>query len=184
MGDMDSMVNLGDNLCMTTTQTHATSANADVVDPPQDLAAMMDLSKFLDAHEAPAALLGPDGEQIPLPMEAYEVLRRVVRAMGRGSSVTVDPVDRQLTTQQAAQFLGISRNTLVRLLDEHELPYERLGESRHRRLRLQDVLAYRARKRAERRERLDEMTRQASEDGLYDVGSSAYTEALAAARKS
>ncbi|MFZ8263711.1 excisionase family DNA-binding protein, partial [Staphylococcus aureus] len=85
--------------------------------------------------------------------------------------------------QQAATLLGISRNTLVRLLDEHELPFERLGESRHRRLRLHDVLAYRDRKRDERRSRLDEMTRQANDDGLYDVDASTYSDALARARK-
>ncbi|MBM3715200.1 MAG: helix-turn-helix domain-containing protein [Actinobacteria bacterium] len=55
-------------------------------------------------------------------------------------------IDRQLTTQQAATLLGTSRNTLVRLLDKHELPFQRLGESRHRRLRLRDVLVYRDRK--------------------------------------
>src|SRR5690625_7908040 len=108
---------------------------------------------------------------MPLPVAAYKVLLQVAHAMEHDISVNVEPVDRQLTTQQAANMLGISRNTLVRLLDEHELPFERFGESRHRRLRLHDVLAYRERKRAERKARLDEMTRQASEDGLYDVRS-------------
>ncbi|MHA3725315.1 excisionase family DNA-binding protein [Leucobacter sp. HY1910] len=88
-----------------------------------------------------------------------------------------------MTTQQAADLLGISRNTLVRLLDEHELAYERLGNARHRRLRLQDVLAYRERKRSERRERLDELTRQANEDGLYEVDAAAYRAALSEARE-
>ncbi|MCM3658095.1 excisionase family DNA-binding protein [Agromyces mediolanus] len=154
-----------------------------VVDPPNDLSEMLELGRFLEHHTAPALLLGPDGEQIPLPMVAYDVLRQVVSAMERGEAVSVEPIDRQLTTQQAATLLGISRSTLVRLLDEHELPFERFGESRHRRLRLHDVLAYRDRKRADRRSRLDELTRQADEDGLYDVDADAYKEALAQARK-
>lgn len=104
--------------------------------------------------------------------------------MRQGGSVSVEPIDRQLTTRQAAELLGVSRNTLVRLLEENELPFERLGDSRHRRLRLNDVLAYRERKRNERRSRLDEMTRQADEAGLYDVDAQAYRDALAEARKS
>ena len=144
---------------------------------------MLELARFLESHSAPAALLGPDGEQIPLPLAAYEVLRQVARAMEAGASVSIEPVDRRLTTQQAADLLGISRNTLIRLLDENELPFERFGQSRHRRLRLHDVLAYRERKRADRRSRLDELTRQAAEDGLYDVDADSYREALTQVRK-
>ncbi|RGE18870.1 helix-turn-helix domain-containing protein [Leucobacter sp. wl10] len=161
-----------------------TTRDPQVVEAPQDLSEMLELARFLDNHSTPAVLLGPDGEQIPLPLAAYEVLRQVVSAMERGASVSVEPIDRQLTTQQAADLLGVSRNTLVRLLDDHELPFERLGESRHRRLRLHDVLAYRERKRADRRSRLDELTRQATEDGLYDVDADSYREALAEARRS
>ncbi len=168
---------------MSTTTTRS-ARDPQVVEPPQDLSEMLELARFLENHSAPAILLGPDGEQIPLPMAAYEVLKQIVSAMERGASVSVEPIDRQLTTQQAADLLGVSRNTLVRLLDEHELPFERLGESRHRRLRLHDVLAYRERKRTDRRSRLDEMTRQATEDGLYDVDAGSYREALAKARKS
>jgi len=183
MGDMDVLPELGDNSSMSIVNP-APARGPHVVGPPEDLNAMLDLARFLESHSAPAALLGPDGEQIPLPLAAYEVLRQVVKAMEHGSSVSIEPIDKQLTTQQAAELLGVSRNTVVRLLDEHELPYERLGQSRHRRLRLQDVLAYRERKRADRRSRLDEMTRQAHEDGLYDVEADAYGDALAEARKS
>lgn len=168
---------------MSTTITRNTR-NPQVVEPPQDLSEMLELARFLGNHSAPAMLLGPDGEQIPLPMAAYEVLKQVVSAMERGASVSVEPIDRQLTTQQAADLLGVSRNTLVRLLEEHELPFERLGKSRHRRLRLHDVLSYRERKRVDRRSRLDELTRQATEDGLYDIDPDSYRDALAEARKS
>lgn len=158
--------------------------DAQVVESPQDLEEMLELARFLESHSAPAVLVGPDGEQMPLPLTVYNALCQVVAAMERGASVSVEPIDRQLTTQQAANLLGISRSTLVRLLDEHELPFERLGNSRHRRLRLQDVIMYRERKRIDRRSRLDELTRQASEDGLYDADSDAYREALREARKS
>lgn len=168
--------------CMSTAIATSTRG-PQVVEAPQDLREMLELARFLESHSTPAVLLGPDGEQIPLPMAAYQVLRKVVDAMERGASVSVEPIDRQLTTQQAANLLGISRNTLVRLLDDHELPFERLGDSRHRRLRLHDVLAYRERKRTDRRSRLDELTRQATEDGLYDVDAHSYREALSEARK-
>lgn len=164
--------------------THSTTRDPQLVEAPKDLNELLKLSLFLENHEAAALLIGPDGEQLPLPVELYETLRHVVNAMKRGLPVSVEPLDRQLTTQQAADFLGISRNTLIRLLDENELSFERLGASRHRRLRLHDVLAYRDRKHAERRNRLDEITRQASEDGLYDMSAQDYQAALAEARKS
>lgn len=148
--------------------------------PPSDLAEMMQLASFLKQHSEPAGLVGPDGEQVPLPLEVYEVLVQVVAAMKAGKAIAVAPLEQRLTTQQAADLLGISRPTLVKLLDEHEIPYEQPG--RHRRVRLSDVLAYRDRRRQERRTRLDDMTRQAVEDGLYDTPSETYTQALRKAR--
>ena len=98
------------------------------VEAPVDLSEILQLARLLEEHDAPALLVGFDGEQIPLPMPAYQVLVQVVRAMERSDSVSAEPIDKQLTTQEAADLLDISRNTLIRHLDEHELPYERLGD--------------------------------------------------------
>lgn len=159
------------------------SKENDIVDPPSDLQQLLNFKHFLENHSAPALLIGPDGEQVLMPVEVYEALCIVVEAMEAGNSVSVRPLDMLLTTQQAANLLGISRSTLIRLLEEHELAYERYGESRHRRLRLHDVLAYRDRKRAERISRLDEISRQAYEAGLYEASADTYERALKKARK-
>lgn len=111
-------------------------------------------------------LMGPDGEHVVLPPEVFEVLRDVVAAMVDGQAVTIVPVHQRLTTQEAADLLGISRPTLVKLLDADEIPYERPG--RHRRLLLSDVLAYRDRRSSERREALDNMAEIAEESGMYE----------------
>lgn len=150
--------------------------------PPEDLEAMLDLSRFLERHPEPAALVGPDGQTVPLPLEAFRVLVAVASAMREGKAITVAPIDQLLTTQEAADFLGISRPTLVKLLESGEMPFERPGAGRHRRVRLQDLLRYRDRRRVERREALDALTREAIEDGLYDTPAD-YTAALKAARK-
>jgi len=150
--------------------------------PPEDLAAMLDLSKFLDQVSAPAALVGPDGQTVALPLEALRVLRQVAQAMRVGKAITVAPIDQLLTTQEAATFLGISRPTLVKLLESEEIPFERPGAGRHRRLRLHDVLDYQQRKRSQRRADLDELTREAAEAGLYEADAD-YAEALKRARK-
>jgi excisionase family DNA binding protein len=148
--------------------------------PPSDMAAMLRLATFLEQHTEPAGLVGPDGQIVPLPVEVYEVLVQVSEAMRAGKAITVAPLAQRLTTQQAADLLGISRPTLVKLLENHEIPYERPG--RHRRVRLADVLDYRDQRRRDRRERLAAITRQAVEDGLYDNTVADYTEALKQAR--
>ena len=122
---------------------------------------MLDLSRFLDKVTEPAALLGPDGQTVALPLEAYRVLVDVVHAMRDGKAITVAPIDQLLTTQQAADFLGISRPTLVKLLESDEIPHESPGAGRHRRVRLRDVLDYQERKRSRRRLALDELTQDA-----------------------
>jgi excisionase family DNA binding protein len=114
-----------------------------------------------------AALVAPDGTQLDLPPEVFEVLRQVVLAMSQGLAITVAPQHTVLTTSEAAHLLGISRPTLVRLLEAGEIPYEQ--PNRHRRVRLADLLAYQERTQRARAAGLDEMVRTGEEDGLYDL---------------
>jgi excisionase family DNA binding protein len=76
------------------------------------------------------------------------------------------PAPGSLTTQEAADLLGISRPTLIRLLGDGKIPFEQPG--RHRRIRLDDLLTYRDQRRQERSETLDELVRQTDALGLYD----------------
>ena len=93
-------------------------------------------------------LVGPAKDHpVELPEEVYQVLRHVVDAMQKGLSVTISPTSQTLTTQQAADLLGISRPTLIKVLDNHKLPYTRAGS--HRRIALTDVLDYREKRRHE-----------------------------------
>jgi len=111
---------------------------------------------FLRAHEA-AGRQRPEpryflagaatGDQVEIPAEVYQILRQVVEALKEGLAVTVAPQTTTLTTQQAADLLGVSRPTVIKLLDEGKIPFERVGT--HRRIMLGDLLTYRERRRAE-----------------------------------
>jgi excisionase family DNA binding protein len=119
--------------------------------------ALAQLLDFIAAHEAagrgavaPRYFLAGSaaaGDQVELPREVYEVLHKVVDALGHGLAVTVVPQALTLTTQQAADLLGVTRPTVVKILASGAMPYERIGT--HRRLLLADVLAYREQRRAE-----------------------------------
>jgi excisionase family DNA binding protein len=131
--------------------------------PQGDEKELTSIHDFFRAHEVAAKgpasvrylLTGTDvGEQVELPAEVYRVLRQVVEALSRGMAVTVAPQSQALTTQQAAELLGVSRPTLIRLLEEGRIPYERVGT--HRRLMLRDVLDYRKRRRGEQYRALEE----------------------------
>ena len=142
-------------------------------DPGEDIARVHD---FLAAHEE-AGREAPEpryflagarvGEQVELPPEAYRILRQVIEAMRRGLAVTVVPQAQTLTTQQAADLLGISRPTVVKLLDDGEIPFERTGT--HRRVLLRDLLAYRDRRRAEQYAALEAMNVDLDEDEDVDA---------------
>lgn len=132
-----------------------------------------ELSKLLAAPQKPstrARLVSPEGEEIELPDELFGVLREVAQALSSGRGISIAPHTAQLSTQEAADFLGISRPTLVKLLEEGEIPFEQSGRRRHRKVRLADVEAYRRRARQSRRAALRRMTQEAEEAGLYENG--------------
>ncbi len=133
--------------------------------PPEDDAAFRDLVAQLDDLHA-AELVLAEGTRLPLPEPIADVLSEVAHPLARGQAVTVAPQHTTLTTQQAADLLGVSRPTLVKLLEAGELPYTQPG--RHRRIRLTDLLTYRERNRTERKDGFDEVARTSDEAGLYD----------------
>ena len=159
----------------------ATRADNGVVFPPDDLQGLLDLARFMEQHTEPGLLLGPDGEQVPLPAEVYGVLINVVQAMREGKAISVLPQTQRLTTQEAADFLGISRPTFVKLLERGEIPFEQPG--RHRRVFLSDLLAYQRKRQTDRRATLNRMTEEASEAGIYEGSPGDYAAALKAERK-
>ena len=89
--------------------------------------------------------------------------------MSKRQAIAVVSIEKKLTTQDAADFLGISRPTLIKQLESGAIPYEKLPGSRHRRILLADLLDYQSRKREQRRVLFRKMVRDAEEDGLYDV---------------
>lgn len=106
-------------------------------------------------------LIGPDGSHTEIPESAFRALQAVVRGMAAGKTITVIPSNRQLTTQQAAEMLNVSRPHVIKLLDQGEIPYSKTGT--HRRIEVADVLAYRQARAGRRREQLREITRMSAE---------------------
>lgn len=104
---------------------------------------------------------GPE-TAVALPDDVLGLLLRVLSHLAAGDAVSVVPVDAELTTQQAADILNVSRPWLVKLLDDGGLPGRGAGRVSQR-----DLLAYRDERRAEQRAVLDELTREAQDMGLY-----------------
>lgn len=103
-------------------------------------------------------------ETLVVPRGAVELLARVLAHMAAGQGVSVVPAHAELTTQQAAEMLNVSRPFLIGLLDHGDIEYRKVGK--HRRIKAQSLLAYMARDDQERREAADELTRLNQEMGL------------------
>ena len=103
-------------------------------------------------------------EKVDIPTPAVRLLRVVLDQMAHGRGVALTPLHAELTTRQAADLLQVSRTHLVQLLDEGRIPCRKVGT--HRRVRVEDVLAYRREKESRRREALDELTALDQEIGL------------------
>lgn len=124
------------------------------------------LSAALQNEAKRAKLVSPAGEELEIPDSVYEVLMQIVQEMDQGHGITLIPEHAELSTQRAAELLNVSRPYLVGLLEKGEIPFHKVG--RHRRVRLNDLLAYRKRRDSKRRRLLKKMTKDAQKMGLYD----------------
>jgi excisionase family DNA binding protein len=98
---------------------------------------------------------------IELPAGAVKLLQAILEDMASGRAVTIVPQSAELTTQQAADFLNVSRPFLVQLLEQKKLPFRLVGT--HRRIRFEDVLRFKENIDAERRKVLDQLAAEAQE---------------------
>lgn len=153
--------------------------------PREDDAEIVDfLSALRDHGRLPAdsrpRLTGPDGQSVELPDSIFQVLMQVAAAMKAGLAVTVAPHHLTLSTQEAADLLRISRTTLVRLLETGVIPFDK--PSRHRKVRLDDLLEYRRRQRSQAELAFADMVADTERLGLYDADPAQVRAALKAAR--
>lgn len=101
---------------------------------------------------------------VPLPAQAFDLLLRILAHLANGDAVTLLPVHTEVTTQQAADLLNVSRPHLIKLLDEGKVPFRKVGT--HRRVPLRELLEFKRRDDAERRALADELTAEAQRLGL------------------
>jgi excisionase family DNA binding protein len=98
------------------------------------------LAQILSRESAQPKLVTSNGEEILIPESVGNILRQAVQAMASEQAVSIVRYNRELTTQQAADILNVSRPFIVKLLDEGKIPCIKVGS--HRRIHLKDLLAY------------------------------------------
>lgn len=126
------------------------------------------ITEYLTTHPgADPVTIGGElagGDALVLPREAVVLLARVLGLLGHGDGVRVISETAELTTQQAAEFLNVSRPYLIGLLEAGQVPFRLVGT--HRRVRFGDLARYKDRDDLERRRAADELTRLTRQPGL------------------
>jgi excisionase family DNA binding protein len=119
------------------------------------------LAAFVGQKKAARLKVIVGKEEITVPVAALRLLVDILAQMAEGNAVTIMPIHAELTTQQAADFLNVSRPYLVGLLERNEIPFRKVGA--HRRVLFRDLVGYRDKNIASRRMALDELSKQAQE---------------------
>lgn len=106
------------------------------------------------------------GVAAELPPAVINVLRQVLEHLGAGRTVSIIPAEAEFTPNEAADYLNVSRTFVLKLLDEGQLPFRRVGS--HRRIRFGDLRDYEKRQRSQADEAMDALARINQELGLYE----------------
>lgn len=117
--------------------------------------------------ENPEIEIEETGDKVKIPLRFLKLLAKILEATSQGKPVSIVPVATEMTTQAAADVLGCSRPHLVKLLEEGEIPYTKVGK--HRRVSYEDVMAYKKRLKEQREALLIEIMKADEESGLYDT---------------
>ncbi len=133
------------------------------VNDPGDLRKPIEQSYQTCTHKLVAA----DGTELPISDDVFQVLKQIVPLLEkRRTTVTISPANHEMTTQQAADILNVSRPHLIKLLENNEIPYVKTGN--HRRIKVKDVIDYKEKRDIQCRKSLDEMKDIMQENGLFD----------------
>lgn len=132
----------------------------------------------VESYNALAAALGQIGsdypeieieetkEKIKIPLKALQLLAKVLKETSQGRPVSIVPIATEITTQAAAELLGCSRPHVVKLLENGEIGYTKIGK--HRRIKYQDIMDYKRKIKTKQRKLLIEIMKADEESGLYD----------------
>lgn len=130
----------------------------DALGTPQK--ASFDYSKISQAlDKTQLSFLGPEKKELEIPPALVKILQDAVEELLRGRNVEVVSSELQITTQEAADYLGMSRPTFVQLLTDGKIPYTQAGDGKHRRIRISDLVEYQNQVRADRRKHLANMVK-------------------------
>lgn len=144
------------------------------VSAPEEREAAEAVSVALRVFERPSkasrksdgpCLVGPDNSRVPIPAAMFYALQRIAELLARGDAFAVVPVGKELTTQEAANILNVSRQYVVRLLEEKQIPFQKTGS--HRRIKFSDLVAYKEKRDHARRATLQKLTEESEEDDYY-----------------
>lgn len=146
----------------------ATISDIRLPDPAERESALEALKQLRELRLPASAKieLYTDGEKatISMPSAILTLLMEMLSQLASGNAVTIVPVHAELTTQQAADLLNVSRPHLISLLEGQKIPFKRVGS--HRRIRFEDLMEYRRKDEEKRRAVLDELAAEAQRLGL------------------
>lgn len=137
------------------------AANLFPTENTSDLRALRQLVQM-----GPVKVVGRGGKTLPLPAPIASLLAEITRNMEAGKSVSVVAEHHELTTQRAANLLGVSRPFFVQLLEDGKIPFHKVGA--HRRVYLGDLLAFKENRDRARHESIRRMARLEMKAGTYD----------------
>lgn len=115
----------------------------------------------------PAIEIEETGEKIKIPISALKLLGDILKAMAQGKLISIVPVATEVTTQAAAEILGCSRPHLVKLLENGNIAFTKVGK--HRRIKFDDILRYRKQMKQIQKQNIIDIMNRDEETGLYDL---------------